>query len=142
MNPEATRIEMPNAPEGETLMLREAREAPEAVSRLLAENTALCRELGARLRAAPPPFAVTCARGSSDNAATFVTDTRERMAEAIDAACAALRMGVTGALGIHLEGPFLNPDRKGAHDPKYMRPIEGEDLRLMTSLGTGRTRVP
>ena len=53
-------------------MLREAREAPQVVARLLAANAPLCRELGARLRAAPPPFAVTCARGSSDNAATFV----------------------------------------------------------------------
>jgi len=55
-----------------TAMLREAREAPEAVARLLQSNAALCRDLGQRLRAAPPPFAVTCARGSSDNAATFV----------------------------------------------------------------------
>jgi glucosamine--fructose-6-phosphate aminotransferase (isomerizing) len=58
-------------PSSSTAMLREAQEAPEAVARLLAGNAALCRDLGARLRAAPPPFAVTCARGSSDNAATF-----------------------------------------------------------------------
>ena len=54
-----------------SLMLSEAREAPQAVSRLLAENAALCRDLGARLRALAPSFAVSCARGSSDNAATF-----------------------------------------------------------------------
>ncbi|WP_210493794.1 SIS domain-containing protein [Microvirga antarctica] len=54
-----------------TAMLREAREAPQVVARLLAANAPLCRDLGARLRALPPPFAVTCARGSSDNAATF-----------------------------------------------------------------------
>ena len=58
------------APAG-TAMLREAREAPDVVARLLRENAGLCRDLGARLRAASPPFAVTCARGSSDNAATF-----------------------------------------------------------------------
>lgn len=52
-------------------MLTEAREAPDAVGRMLRENAALCREIGGRLRANPPPFAVTCARGSSDNAATF-----------------------------------------------------------------------
>ena len=54
-----------------SLMLREAREAPAAVARLLAENAATCRNLGARLRDLAPPFAVSCARGSSDNAATF-----------------------------------------------------------------------
>ena len=63
--------DLPNAPPGGTAMLREAKEAPEAVARLVAKNESLCRDLGARLRAAPPPFAVTCARGSSDNAATF-----------------------------------------------------------------------
>lgn len=54
-----------------TAMLREAGEAPQVVARLLDANADLCRDLGARLRASPPPFAVTCARGSSDNAATF-----------------------------------------------------------------------
>lgn len=54
-----------------TAMLREAGEAPEVVARLIAANAGLCRDLGVRLRASPPPFAVTCARGSSDNAATF-----------------------------------------------------------------------
>ena len=43
-------------------MLREAREAPQVVARLLESNAPLCRELGERLRASPPPFAVTCAR--------------------------------------------------------------------------------
>src|SRR5689334_7253542 len=55
----------------ESLMLREAREAPAAVARALAANAALCRSLAERLRATPPPFAVTCARGSSDHAATY-----------------------------------------------------------------------
>lgn len=72
---------------------------------------------------------------------TFITDQRARMAEAIDAAREALRMKEPGVLGIHLEGPFLNPERKGAHDPQFMRPIEDEDIRLMTSLGAGRTIV-
>jgi glucosamine--fructose-6-phosphate aminotransferase (isomerizing) len=60
-----------NSASATTAMLREAREAPQVVARLLAGNATLCRELGERLRASPPPFAVTCARGSSDNAATF-----------------------------------------------------------------------
>jgi glucosamine--fructose-6-phosphate aminotransferase (isomerizing) len=55
----------------ESLMLREAREAPAAVARLLTANADACRELGARLRKHPPPFAVSSARGSSDTAATF-----------------------------------------------------------------------
>jgi N-acetylglucosamine-6-phosphate deacetylase len=72
---------------------------------------------------------------------TFITDTRERMAEAVEAVHAALAAGVPGLLGIHLEGPFLNPERKGVHDPSLMRPIEAADVRIMTSLGERRTLV-
>lgn len=54
-----------------SLMLQEAAEGPEVVDRLIERNAALCRELGARLRAHPPRFVATCARGSSDNAATY-----------------------------------------------------------------------
>ncbi len=61
-----------NNPASMTAMLSEAREAPQVVANLLERNADICRDLGDRLRASPPPFAVTCARGSSDNAATFV----------------------------------------------------------------------
>jgi glutamine---fructose-6-phosphate transaminase (isomerizing) len=54
-----------------TQMLREAAEAPEVVARMLAANADAVADLGARLRAAPPGFVVTCARGSSDSAATY-----------------------------------------------------------------------
>jgi len=70
---------------------------------------------------------------------TLVTDTRERMAEAIAAVRGALAEGVPGVLGVHLEGPFLNPERKGVHDPRLMRRIEPEDEALVGSLGAGRT---
>lgn len=72
---------------------------------------------------------------------TFITDSRAHMAEAIAAARDALAAKTPGMLGVHLEGPFINPERKGAHDPRFMRPIEDEDIRLMTSLGAGRTIV-
>ena len=54
-----------------TRMFREAAEAPRVVATQLERNAAPLAELGARLRAAPPRAVVTCARGSSDHAATF-----------------------------------------------------------------------
>jgi len=54
-----------------SLMAREAAEAPDVVARLVERNSNACRALGARLRSAPPRFVVTCARGSSDSAATY-----------------------------------------------------------------------
>jgi N-acetylglucosamine-6-phosphate deacetylase len=72
---------------------------------------------------------------------TLISDTREKMAAALEAVRAGIAAGVPGLLGIHLEGPFLNPERKGVHDPRFIRPIEEEDIAVMTSLGAGRTLV-
>ncbi len=72
---------------------------------------------------------------------TLVSDTREKMAEAVAAVRAAIEAGVPGVLGIHIEGPFLNPERKGVHDPKFMRPIEADDLAIIAAPGAGRTLV-
>ena len=52
-------------------MFAEAAQAPAAAARLLAANAAACARLGEMLRAAPPAMVVTCARGSSDHAATY-----------------------------------------------------------------------
>jgi glutamine---fructose-6-phosphate transaminase (isomerizing) len=54
-----------------TLMHAEAGEAGAAVARFLAVNRAGLERIGARLRAHPPEVVVTCARGSSDHAATY-----------------------------------------------------------------------
>jgi glucosamine--fructose-6-phosphate aminotransferase (isomerizing) len=52
-------------------MFREALEAPAVVARQLAANADAVRALAHRLRRVPPRAVVTCARGSSDHAATF-----------------------------------------------------------------------
>ncbi len=54
-----------------TKMETEAREAPDAVAKMLANNADACRELAARFAKLPPSFIATCARGSSDHAATY-----------------------------------------------------------------------
>jgi N-acetylglucosamine-6-phosphate deacetylase len=68
---------------------------------------------------------------------TLVTDTRTVMAEAIAAANSALAAKVPGLLGLHLEGPFLNPERKGIHDAALMRAPDEEDIRAVASLVGG-----
>ncbi len=54
-----------------TWMYTEAAEAATAVARQFAANAAIVAGLAQRLRAQPPRFIVTCARGSSDHAATY-----------------------------------------------------------------------
>jgi len=58
------------APEA-TLMHREAGEAGDAAARFLAANAPVLARIAARLRARPPIMVTTCARGSSDHAATY-----------------------------------------------------------------------
>jgi len=72
---------------------------------------------------------------------TFITDTREKMEEAVEAMRSALFMRVPGVLGIHVEGPFISPERKGVHNPSFIRPMEEEDLDILRSLKEGRTLV-
>ncbi|MCH4562633.1 MULTISPECIES: SIS domain-containing protein [Halomonas] len=54
-----------------SLMLEEARNAPERIRGQLQRNAGMLAELGEQLRLAPPPAAVTVARGSSDHAASY-----------------------------------------------------------------------
>jgi glucosamine--fructose-6-phosphate aminotransferase (isomerizing) len=54
-----------------TLMASEIRETPDAVARFFAQEEGRVAALGPRLRALNPAVVVTCARGSSDNAAAY-----------------------------------------------------------------------
>lgn len=55
----------------DTLMFREAEQSAAAVASMLAANRDEVRRLAARIRDTPPAMVITCARGSSDNAATY-----------------------------------------------------------------------
>ena len=52
-------------------MFREAAEAPAVVRRQVSANRERMAALGERLRSLGPRAVVTCARGSSDHAATY-----------------------------------------------------------------------
>ena len=66
------------------------------------------------------------ALGTAGVLPTLITDTAEATARVIAAGLAAI--GTPGFLGLHLEGPHLDPRRKGAHDPALIRPMQAEDL--------------
>jgi len=62
---------------------------------------------------------------------TLITDRPEVTHAVIEAGIAAGRAHVPGFLGLHLEGPHLDPRRKGAHDPALIRAMTDADLALL-----------
>ncbi|WP_027330515.1 N-acetylglucosamine-6-phosphate deacetylase [Marinimicrobium agarilyticum] len=72
---------------------------------------------------------------------TLISDDLDVVERAIGAVRQAMARKVPGVLGIHLEGPFLNPERKGVHDDKKFRRLTPEAVELLSSLETGFTLV-
>ena len=72
---------------------------------------------------------------------TLISDDLHVIARAIAAVDEAIERGVPGILGIHIEGPFLNPARKGIHDAAKIRALDDSAIALLSSLKRGRTLV-
>jgi N-acetylglucosamine-6-phosphate deacetylase len=71
---------------------------------------------------------------------TVVTDAPEVMAAAIQSVRDA-RVTVPGVLGIHLEGPFLDVRRKGAHLARFIRTMTAADVATIAAADCGAILV-
>lgn len=72
---------------------------------------------------------------------TLITDNAEIMQLGIRAVAGALAGQLPAVIGIHLEGPHLNPQFRGVHDAERMRPLDAAGVALLCSLQSGRTLV-
>jgi len=72
--------------------------------------------------------------GSTALLPTFITDAADRMAHAVTAAAEAAADPASGVVGIHLEGPFLAPARKGVHEESHIRRPTTADIDLLCGL--------
>jgi len=70
---------------------------------------------------------------------TLISDDRELTRQAIDAVATALSSNTPGVIGIHLEGPHLNPEFRGVHEAAFMRDLDDDAMQLITSMVAGRT---
>ena len=86
----------------QTRMYLEAGESAAVVARQLAANASAVARIGAQLRRAPPRAVVTCARGSSDHAATYAKYLIETRAGVLTSSAAPSIASVYG-VAQHLE---------------------------------------
>jgi len=100
-----------------SLMEQEARDAPRHVAALLAADQKMIEALVARLRRAPPPFAVTVARGSSDHAALYGRYLFETILGLVTTSAApsvvtvyGARLACAGALAVAISQSGESPD--------------------------------
>jgi N-acetylglucosamine-6-phosphate deacetylase len=68
---------------------------------------------------------------------TVITDAPEVMRAAAEGVRRARQEGVPGVIGLHVEGPFIDLSRKGAHPPGRIRALSEEDLAWLASLACG-----
>ena len=62
---------------------------------------------------------------------TLITDSADITQAAINAAIEAVKEGIPGVAGLHLEGPHLSIARKGAHDAGLVRSMTDADLEAL-----------
>lgn len=79
--------------------------------------------------------------GTTSLVPTLISDSLEVMRAGIDAVREAISEKVPGVIGIHLEGPFINPARKGAHHSKRIRAIDEEAINVIEAAAEFTTTV-
>ena len=75
--------------------------------------------------------------GTTGMLPTVITDAPEVLSKAIAAVKAARAENVPGVLGIHIEGPFLDKDRKGAHEVRFIREMTEADVTKIANADCG-----
>lgn len=79
--------------------------------------------------------------GTTGMLPTLISDDAAVMQRAIAATRDALAAAVPGVLGIHLEGPYIAPARKGTHDAGKFRVPDADEIDMATSLDNGVTLI-
>lgn len=79
-------------------------------------------------------------RGTTSTLVSLVTAAPERMLASVKGAAAAARADPR-ILGVHLEGPFLSPLHRGAHDPAMLREPDTALFDRFVGAGDGLVRM-
>jgi len=66
---------------------------------------------------------------------TLATNSIEKMILGMDVAREYRNSGGKGLLGVHLEGPYINPAKRGAHLEKFIKKPTPDEIRLLLQRG-------
>ena len=72
--------------------------------------------------------------GTTGMLPTIISDSHDTQKACVDAIQAAQAGGNLSVLGAHIEGPFFDPKRRGAHKASMIRPPEAADIDWLCSL--------
>lgn len=75
--------------------------------------------------------------GTTGYLPTVISTSMENILDCIEVTRACMKDGKHGVLGMHLEGPFFNPSKRGAHPEKYIHKPTDKELHLIAEKGEG-----
>jgi N-acetylglucosamine-6-phosphate deacetylase len=80
-------------------------------------------------------------QGCTGFLATVATNTDEVVLQAIEAAKACRANSLGAFLGLHLEGPYINPARKGAHPEAFIKKATLQQIKHWIQLAQGEIKM-
>lgn len=79
--------------------------------------------------------------GTTSFQATMPTNSPEMTRAALQAGRDYQQAGHPGLLGIHLEGPYINPVKKGAHQEEFIQQPTTDSITELLAVGNGMLRM-
>lgn len=83
-----------------------------------------------------------CLRGGASKfLLTLATNAREVFSKGIEVAKQYLKNGGKNLLGLHIEGPWINPEKRGAHLLQYIHPPAMEEVKMLVEEAEGVVKM-
>ncbi len=71
--------------------------------------------------------------GTTSLLPTLISDDLDKVEQAIRTIDEEVRRNTPGIAGVHIEGPFLNTEKRGIHDKRKLRELSDEAVAVLTS---------
>ena len=81
------------------------------------------------------------ARGTTAMLRTRISSPWETILQAVESVRELMERPETGVLGLHLEGPFINAEKSGVHDPAFIREPTDFELNNLIERGSGVVKM-